>query len=304
MGVLKEGRSHMALVKSVNTNDSTGKDPFYEIQGIITLEDIIEVILGDEILDETDDFVDTNNRKISRTDQEWARLKLLHSDITAERLSGDEVDAISAHLRCNHAQTFSFLSDKHLRKLIAATHVLELDIADREVGMNIPSSDKLLYESGVPADKCTIILSGKVTVLAGKEQIRSDASNWSVLAARALSDSNYTPDFTAYASSSPCRCICISKDDFAMAMDASAELRISAKSTDEKKLQQMQSISKDEKRSQQMQSISKDEKRSQQMLSIRKLESQNIAKNIVEERQETTTSDPCIEDAKIEITSE
>jgi len=206
-------------------------------------------------------------------------------------LSGDEVDAISAHLRCNHAQTFSFLSDKHLRKLIAATHVLELDIADREVGMNIPSSDKLLYESGVPADKCTIILSGKVTVLAGKEQIRSDASNWSVLAARALSDSNYTPDFTAYASSSPCRCICISKDDFAMVMDASAELRISVNSTDEKKLQQMQSISKDEKRS-------------QQMLSIRKLKSQNIAKNIVEERQETTTSDPCIEDAKIEITSE
>jgi len=287
---LKKGRSHMALVKSVNTNDSTGKDPYYEIKGIITLEDIIEVILGDEILDETDDFVDTNNRKVSRTDLDWARLKLLHSDITAQRLSHDEVNALSAHLRCNHSQTFSFLSDNHLRQLIASTHVTEYDIAHREIGMDIPSPDKLLYESGVPADKCTIILSGKITVLAGRESIRSDVSNWSVLASLALSDSNYAPDFTAYSSSSPCRCVCISRDDFMMAMDASAELRLNIQY-------------KDEKRSQQIQSIRKLNDGSNSKLVISK--SGSNSKIIVEERQESVTSisDPCIEDSKIEITS-
>ena len=54
---LKQGRSHMAIVRDVNREDET-QDPYYEIKGIITLEDIIEEILGDEIVDETDAFVD------------------------------------------------------------------------------------------------------------------------------------------------------------------------------------------------------------------------------------------------------
>ena len=58
--ILKKGRSHMALVRDVNHGDGT-HDPFYEIKGIITLEDIIEIILGDEIVDETDELVEVND---------------------------------------------------------------------------------------------------------------------------------------------------------------------------------------------------------------------------------------------------
>ena len=42
---LKQGRSHMALVRDINNADES-QDPFYEITGIITLEDIFEEILG------------------------------------------------------------------------------------------------------------------------------------------------------------------------------------------------------------------------------------------------------------------
>jgi len=41
---LKQGKSHLALVRDVN-NTYTDRDPFYESKGIVTMEDIIEVIL-------------------------------------------------------------------------------------------------------------------------------------------------------------------------------------------------------------------------------------------------------------------
>ena len=46
------GKSHLAIVQRVN-NEGEG-DPFYEVMGIVTLEDIIEEIIKSEILDETD----------------------------------------------------------------------------------------------------------------------------------------------------------------------------------------------------------------------------------------------------------
>ncbi|XP_012578916.1 PREDICTED: metal transporter CNNM1 [Condylura cristata] len=58
----KKGKSHLAIVQRVN-NEGEG-DPFYEVMGIVTLEDIIEEIIKSEILDETDLY--TDNRKKQR----------------------------------------------------------------------------------------------------------------------------------------------------------------------------------------------------------------------------------------------
>lgn len=49
---LFSGKSHLAIVQRVN-NEGEG-DPFYEVLGIVTLEDVIEEIIKSEILDETD----------------------------------------------------------------------------------------------------------------------------------------------------------------------------------------------------------------------------------------------------------
>lgn len=46
------GKSHLAIVQRVN-NECKG-DPFYEVLGIVTLEDVIEELIKSEILDETD----------------------------------------------------------------------------------------------------------------------------------------------------------------------------------------------------------------------------------------------------------
>ncbi|NXE17032.1 CNNM4 protein, partial [Lophotis ruficrista] len=50
----KKGKSHLAIVQKVN-NEGEG-DPFYEVLGLVTLEDVIEEIIKSEILDESDTY--------------------------------------------------------------------------------------------------------------------------------------------------------------------------------------------------------------------------------------------------------
>ncbi len=220
LSTLKAGHCHLALVKNVNQGVD-GQDPFYEIVGIITLEDIIEIILGDQIVDETDAWVDAEHTtRVKRTnDFEWARLRLLDAKIVDQTLSDDELRAVSAHLSANFSSIFDGLSEKQMLRMIAATPVKELDTAEKEVNEFLPAD--LMYEKNVPTDKCTFILGGKVTVIAGNDNFRSDVSSWSLLASAALKDDEYKPDFTAYVSSGPCRCIQFSRDIFDAALAAS-----------------------------------------------------------------------------------
>lgn len=52
--LLLSGNSHLAIVQKVN-NEGEG-DPFYEVLGLVTLEDVIEEIIKSEILDESDGY--------------------------------------------------------------------------------------------------------------------------------------------------------------------------------------------------------------------------------------------------------
>ena len=214
---LKKGHTHMGFVRDIDSGDGT-KDPVYQLTGIVTLEDIIEVILGDEILDETDAWMDPQHSEHKNT-FDWARLRLFDSKIVEETLSEDEVLAVVAHLRGNYKEHFSEVSDKQLNRMIASIPVTELPEEEREVGELLPK--KLLYEKNTQCSACTLILNGKVVVLAGKDNFRSDVSSWSLLAVGALSDEAFAPDFSAYVSGGPCRCLSINRAMFSAAVDRS-----------------------------------------------------------------------------------
>lgn len=224
---LKKGRTHLAVVRDVNNTNDT-QDPFYEMKGIITLEDIIEKIIGDTIVDETDEYVDsTRSVKVQRAENfEWARLRLLDAKIVDELLSPEEVKAVTAHLRVNYPSTVQLLTDNQLTRLVSTTPVSNMETAQQTVGKKIP--DDLLYKKGEPSDTCTLILSGKVTILVGAEDFRSDLTSWAVLGKSALEQVEYIPDFTAFVSDGPCRCLRFTRKDFAIAVDSSAIERTAA----------------------------------------------------------------------------
>jgi hypothetical protein len=173
-------------------------------------------------VDETDAFLDgSHSVRIDRADAlKFASLRLLDSKMVDERLTIDETRAVTAHLMKNYTSVVALLTEKQLHRLVAETPVSVLPTATEEVGQSLPSD--LLYAKGVPDEVCTLILAGKVTVLVGADEFRSDVSAWSLLAAGALDNPDYTPDFSAFVSSGPCRCIRLTRSRFASAVDASA----------------------------------------------------------------------------------
>jgi hypothetical protein len=181
----------------------------------------VERILGDSIVDETDAFVDNmQTLKVDRGETfEWARLRLLDSKIVDEMLSSTEISAATAHLRTNYADSFKLLTDAQLTRLLSSTPVVTFPKAAQEVGQHLPKD--LLYEKGVTSDVFTLILSGKVTIFVGEEEFRSELSSWSVLGKAALDRASWIPDFTAFVSEGPCRCIRIHHAAFVQAVDAS-----------------------------------------------------------------------------------
>ncbi|XP_071987500.1 metal transporter CNNM1 isoform X2 [Engystomops pustulosus] len=166
----KKGKSHLAIVQRVN-NEGEG-DPFYEVMGIVTLEDIIEEIIKSEILDETDLY---NNRKKERIphrerkNHDFSLFKLADSEmkvkispqllLATHRFMATEIEPFKA----------PYLSEKILLRLLKHPHVIQELKFDEK---NKRSSEHYLYQRNKPVDYFILILQGKVEVEVGKEGLR------------------------------------------------------------------------------------------------------------------------------------
>ncbi|MEE6485940.1 hypothetical protein FKM82_014459 [Ascaphus truei] len=188
----KKGKSHLAIVQRVN-NEGEG-DPFYEVLGIVTLEDVIEEIIKSEILDETDLYTDNRTKKkvahrekkqdfsaFKQTDNEM-KVKISPQLLLAmHRFLATEVDAFSP----------SQMSEKILLRLLKHPNVIqELKFDDK----NKKSPEYYLYQRNKPVDYFVLVLQGKVEVEAGKEGMKFEAGAFSYYGVMALIAS---PDYKA-----------------------------------------------------------------------------------------------------------
>ncbi|XP_041840084.1 metal transporter CNNM2 isoform X2 [Melanotaenia boesemani] len=173
----KKGKSHLAIVQRVN-NEGEG-DPFYEVLGIVTLEDVIEEIIKSEILDETDLYTDNKTKK-----------KITHrerkQDFSAFKPTDNEMKVkispqlLLATLRFLATEVEPFapvqMSEKILLRLLKHPNVIQELKYDEK---NKRAPEHYLFHRNKPVDYFILILQGKVEVEAGKEGMKFEAGPFS-----------------------------------------------------------------------------------------------------------------------------
>ncbi|XP_035749524.1 metal transporter CNNM2, partial [Egretta garzetta] len=183
----KKGKSHLAIVQRVN-NEGEG-DPFYEVLGIVTLEDVIEEIIKSEILDETDLYTDNKTKKkVAHRDrkQDFSAFKQTDSEMKV-KISPQLLLAMHRFL-ATEVEAFgpSQMSEKILLRLLKHPNVIQELKYDEK---NKKAPEHYLYQRNKPVDYFVLILQGKVEVEAGKEGMKFEAGAFSYYGVMALTAS-------------------------------------------------------------------------------------------------------------------
>jgi len=223
--IFKKGGTHMGLVREPNTKETTNS--FFEVVGVLTLEDVVEEILQDEIVDETDVFVDVDKQVRVADGRGSMKLNLgIFNPVWRQRrevLEREEVAAISKHLIFTvfgHA-----VADKDLRLTPRAVEFLiaSSEVRNRErvtpLGKEEMAKEDRLYEKGQITDRCILILQGKVKAFVGREGFPSERGSFTILALDALRPKNFAADFEAFICTKSVRYISITKDCFEKAKE-------------------------------------------------------------------------------------
>lgn len=121
LGFFKKGLTHIGIVTEVVFQH--GFDPTHKVVGIVTLEDIIEEIIMDEIEDEYEMMDDKQQRKLTKE-----KLVVLFTDHRAEQLlPQNEINAIVQYLY-KYIEAFdpAKLKPNGLQRLVRKSTIMEL----------------------------------------------------------------------------------------------------------------------------------------------------------------------------------
>ncbi|NWU73301.1 CNNM4 protein, partial [Pterocles burchelli] len=206
----KKGKSHLAIVQKVN-NEGEG-DPFYEVLGLVTLEDVIEEIIKSEILDESDLFsecwdrplspsrgpasphrprsppaADNRSRKQVGNQKNKRDFSAFKDPVNEQKVKVSPQLLLAAHRFLSTEVTLftpNYISEKILLRLLKYSDVIQELKFDEQ---NKKSPRHFLYSKNKAADYFILILQGKVEVEAGKECMKFEAGAFSYYGVMAIS---------------------------------------------------------------------------------------------------------------------
>ncbi|KAF4082149.1 hypothetical protein AMELA_G00148360 [Ameiurus melas] len=183
----KKGKSHLAIVQRVN-NEGEG-DPFYEVLGLVTLEDVIEEIIKSEILDESDLYTDNRNKKKVDPNKNKRDFSAFKYESESKVKISPQLLLAAHRFMATEVSLFSPLqiSDKILLRILKHPDVIQ-DLRFNENEKR--SQHHYLYQRGKPVDYFILILQGRVEVEAGNENMKFETGPFSYYGVMALTTSS------------------------------------------------------------------------------------------------------------------
>ncbi|XP_061656930.1 metal transporter CNNM4 isoform X2 [Syngnathoides biaculeatus] len=180
----KKGKSHLAIVQKVN--DEGECDPFYQVLGLVTLEDVIEEIIKSEILDESDLYTDNRTKKRVDAAKSKRDFSAFRPDSDAKAKISPQLTLAAHRFLATEVSPFGALhvTEKVLLRILRHPDVvqeLKFDDDDKRAPQHF------LYQRGKPVDYFVLILQGRVEVEAGNENMKFETGPFSYYGVMALS---------------------------------------------------------------------------------------------------------------------
>ncbi|KAL0965200.1 hypothetical protein UPYG_G00278100 [Umbra pygmaea] len=173
----KKGNSALAIVQKVN-NEGEG-DPFYEVLGLVTLEDVIEEIIKSEILDESDGYMDMKVKRPLAPLEISLEPRNVHEEFSLFRLSEGEPKIRTSPQLLLATHRFLSREVEHFSPARVSEkvlfHLLRHPSVNQEIhfeSSNRLSPDHYLYTRNHPVDYFILLLQGRVEVEIGKEGLK------------------------------------------------------------------------------------------------------------------------------------
>eukprot|EP01080_Neovahlkampfia_damariscottae_P002288 gene2288-2461_t len=202
--VFKTGKSHLAVVHDVRYPENG--DPFYVTLGIVTLEDVIEEILKEEIADETEviEIDNLTNQQITKQKAVGVGISLLSKKTKTERLTPQQAVAVGSFLSKTYEE-FRILPDDALQTLLGKSHVISLNFSSKE--------DTFIYQRNIEAKFFMLVLNGKIEIDSGEDHFLTEKGSWTSIGIKSLNRKNFIPDYSCRILNSV-KYLNISKEDY------------------------------------------------------------------------------------------